>query len=515
MTEQNLALKLCSDSMMIHFNQEFLEKLQLIPWCREFGTKDKLQHIEDYTFSAMFVDADLAYSKENLLCWIRVLKNDGWLLMESIAKKTPEMLTALFPELLTFHENPNPNPNLNIWIFSKNTVNVPELESQILRMLSEKAPTDRLLPLLDKMEYASPHSTLPHFIRSKLFHNQPSVSQEGWQRLFERTLNALRNIYAASNILAQGNYQLGFQQREKILGNNHLRRTPTPPPEHFYEKRWKGEHLAGKTIVVWTEFGLGDEIMFAQLAYYFKKQGAKSVKWIAQSPIVSLLSSHPDIDQVIDSAKLGKQAKILGEFDYWVYPHEILAYVSTPFQYLPKRSPYLFARSTAQRKTANLFPDTGNLKVGIVWRGDPMNENDKARSIHHLDYIETLFQMTGIDWYCLQKVCNEQEIRLLKKYNIPHIAKNAKDFAQTAAMMTHLDCLVSTCTSVIHAAGAMGIPSLLMLSYVGDWRWGLVGSTNLWYPTVQVFRCLSPLPVWDSVIEEVQQALIERINWKQ
>ncbi|OOF78091.1 hypothetical protein BKG96_07015 [Rodentibacter caecimuris] len=123
MTEQNIALKLCSDSMMTNFNQEFLEKLQLRSWNRELGTKDKLQHTKDSTFSAMFVDADLAYSKENLLCWIRVLKNDGLLLMERIVEKTPEMLTALFPELLTFHENSNPG----IWIFSKNTPDADEL----------------------------------------------------------------------------------------------------------------------------------------------------------------------------------------------------------------------------------------------------------------------------------------------------------------------------------------------------------------------------------------------------
>ncbi|WP_143538892.1 glycosyltransferase family 9 protein [Rodentibacter ratti] len=460
------------------------------------------------------MDADLAYSKENLLCWIRVLKNNGLLLMERIDEKTPEILTALFPDLLTFHEN----PNLNVWIFSKKAPDVAELQSKIIQAISEKAPINRLLPLLDKMEYASPHSVLPHFIRSKLFHNTPSVSQESWQCLSDRTLSSVMDIYAALNTLSNGDYQIGFQQRERVLGHTHLRRTPTPPSEKFYEKRWKGEDLAGKTIVVWTEFGLGDEIMFAQLAYYFKTQGA-TVKWIVQSPIVSLISTHPDIDWVIDSTKLKDQSidqsKLIGEFDYWVYPHEILAYVSTPFPRLPKRLPYLFADPNMQKNTILLFPDTGNLKVGIVWRGDPTHENDAYRSIHHLGHIETLFQMEGIDWYCVQKSCNEQEVQLLEKYNVPNIAKNAKDFAETATMLPHLDCLVSVDTSVVHVAGAMGIPSLLMLPYIGDWRWGLVESNNLWYPTVQLFRCPTPLPVWDRVIEEIQQALIERIDWKQ
>ncbi|OOF37255.1 hypothetical protein [Rodentibacter heidelbergensis] len=511
--KQGLALKLCSDLMMVNFNQEFLEKLQVLVWNRELGTKDKLHHTKESTFSAIFIDADLSYSKENLLCWIRVLKNDGWLLMESIAERTPEMLKALFPDLLTVHEQPNPN----IWVFSKNVINTAEIHTKIIQALNEKAPISHLLPLLDKMEYASPHSVLSHFIRSKLFHNVPFVSHESWQRLSDRTLSRGMNIYTALNTLSNGNYQIGFQQRESVLGHAHLRRTPTPPSEKFYEKRWKGEDLAGKTIVVWTEFGLGDEIMFAQLAYYFKTQRA-TVKWIVQNPIVSLISSHPDIDWLIDSTKLKDQSidqsKLIGEFDYWVYPHEILAYVSTPFLHLPKRLPYLFADPDMQKNTTHLFPDTGNLKVGIVWRGDPTHENDAYRSIHHLGHIETLFQMEGIDWYCVQKACNEQEVRLLEKYNIPNVAKSAKDFAETAAMLPHLDCLVSVDTSVVHVAGAMGIPSLLMLPYIGDWRWGLVESSNLWYPSVQLFRCSTPLPVWDTVIEEIKQVLTERKSWK-
>ncbi|OOF46469.1 hypothetical protein BKK51_02285 [Rodentibacter trehalosifermentans] len=424
------------------------------------------------------------------------------------------MLTALFPELLTFCET----PNQNVWVFTKNAVDVGGMHAQIMQAINEKAPLARLLPLLDKMEYLAPQSTLYNFTRSKLLHDIPTVAHGYWQRFFDRTLTPVAYVYTVLDILESGDYQNGFWQREMHLGNAHLRRTPTPPQEVLYEKRWKGENLSGKTIVVWTEFGLGDEIMFARLAYYFKHQGAM-VKWIVQSPIVSLVSSHPDIDCVIDSATLKdqsvEQSKLIGEFDYWVYPHEILAYLSTPFPHLPKRLPYFFATPDMQKNTAHLFPETGNLKVGIVWRGDPTHENDAYRSIHHLSYIETLFQMEGIDWYCVQKICNEQEIQLLEKYNIPNVAKNAKDFAETAAMLPHLDCLVSVDTSVVHVAGAMGIPSLLMLPYIVDWRWGSVESSNLWYPTVQLFRCPSPLPVWDAVIEEIKRELTERKNWKQ
>lgn len=318
-------------------------------------------------------------------------------------------------------------------------------------------------------------------------------------------------MFAILSTIISGNYQKGFRKREMLLKDNHLRRTPTPPDESLYSKRWRGENLAGKSIVVWTEFGLGDEIMFAQLAHYLKRQGASKTVWIAQTPIVALLKTHPDIDQVIDAKQIAQE---LGEFDYWVYPHEILVYVNTPFDNLPKRQPYLSADPTKSAAMAVQFADTGNLKVGIVWRGDPSHENDKFRSIHNLDYIETLFKLADIDWYCLQKACNDNEIALLEKYQIPHLAKDYQDFTDTAAALTHLDYLVAVDTSVVHLAGAMGVPSLVMLPYVVDWRWGIEGKTNKWYPSIEAFRNSRISEHWENVIEDIQHALTLRLAWK-
>lgn len=508
MTTSNSALQLCSDSLMKHFNQTYLNSLEIMVWHRKLGTKDKLQYAEQETFSAVFVDADLSYSKENLLCWSRVLQNNGLLLLEKIQEKTPEMLTALFPEQLFFVENHNPE----IWIFVKRSTDFTEIYTQITDKLEEKEPLKTLYPLLEKLEWANPHLASANLLRNKLFaqYDMEFVVSDYWQNYVDRTLTHMSKIYASLHTLLRGDYQAGFVQREWVMRNSHLRRTSTPPQEKDYEKRWKGENLSSKTIVIWTEFGLGDEIMFAQLAYYLKLQGAKTL-WIVQKPIVSLLKSHPYIDQVIASDQI---EQTLCEFDYWAYPHEILAHIPIPFQHLPKHQPYLFAEPRKRQKAETVFSDSVNLKVGIVWRGDPTHENDRFRSIHDLNYIETLFKIEGIDWYCMQKACNEQEIQLLEKYNIVHLAKDFNDFSDTAAALSHIDCLVAVDTSVVHAAGAMGIPSLLMLPYIGDWRWGSKQIDSIWYPNIQIFRCNMPIPNWDNVIPQVKKALLERINWK-
>ncbi|MCL9764997.1 hypothetical protein [Neisseria subflava] len=79
------------------------------------------------------------------------------------------------------------------------------------------------------------------------------------------------------------------------------RRTKTLPKAVHQIKKWQGQNLLGN-FVIWTEFGLGDELMFAQLAYALKKQlNVRKITLIAQTPVVKLLKSHLDIDVVIDS----------------------------------------------------------------------------------------------------------------------------------------------------------------------------------------------------------------------
>lgn len=310
-------------------------------------------------------------------------------------------------------------------------------------------------------------------------------------------------IFHSLYVIGLGDYQKGFTLREGYVSQvPMLRRTPTPPPEHVQHKKWIGQHLADKTLVVWTEFGLGDEIMFAQLAYYLKTRGVKKLIFVVQDPIVSLIETHPDIDEVVPSSQL---ETLSGDsYDYWVFPHAIPMFMQEPFQLIPKRHPYLsVSKKEVQEKTA-LFPNTDRLKVGIVWRGDPSHENDYFRSVHELNYIEDLLQTENVDWYCIQKNCNEEEIALLHKYNVPHITKDF-NFMETAAALKHLDYLITVDTSVAHVTGALNVPTLLMLSYVSDWRWGYFNEkTNLWYPSISSYYNSSPSANWSNVIKQLK-----------
>ena len=93
--------------------------------------------------------------------------------------------------------------------------------------------------------------------------------------------------------------------------------------------------------------------------------------------------------------------------------------------------------------------------------------------------------------------------------NLPsviHLGSEIKTFSDTAAIVSLMDVVVSSDTSVVHLAGALGAPIWTLLSYVPDWRWLLDRDDSPWYPTMRLFRQSEPGD-WSGVIAAVSDAL--------
>lgn len=93
----------------------------------------------------------------------------------------------------------------------------------------------------------------------------------------------------------------------------------------------------------------------------------------------------------------------------------------------------------------------------------------------------------------------------MERYQIPLIGPICQNFSDTAAAISNLDLVVTVDTSIAHLAGAMNIPTFLMLAFIKDWRWGFK-ENNLWYPSIRAFHQRAPL-YWPTVIEEVIEAI--------
>ena len=232
---------------------------------------------------------------------------------------------------------------------------------------------------------------------------------------------------------------------------------------------WRGESLAGRSILVWMEQGFGDQIMFARFVPVLAAMGA-TVSLVAPPALTRLFSSLP--------AKIIPAAGEVGipRHDYWIMPGSIPGRLGVGETSLPQ-APYLAGGD-------------GGRGVGVAWRGDPRHPTNSERSLtaEHRDALLGL----------------PDAVSLLPEDT------GAADFAQTAEMIRSLELVITVDTSIAHLAGAMGKPTWILLSARNCcWRWQSGREDTPWYPSARLFRQPAPGD-WDAVMQAVRAALERR-----
>lgn len=148
--------------------------------------------------------------------------------------------------------------------------------------------------------------------------------------------------------------------------------------------------------------------------------------------------------------------------------------------------------------------------MGLVWKGNPGNENDRVRSLPSLKTLEALWQIEGITFVSLQKEATGEVLRSeIGDSFILNLGSRTADFADMAGIISRLDLVVGVDTAVMHLAAALGKPAWILLSNVAtDWRWTSEGSASIWYPgVVRLFRQDVGDTDWSGVVARVADAL--------
>jgi hypothetical protein len=179
---------------------------------------------------------------------------------------------------------------------------------------------------------------------------------------------------------------------------------------------------------------------------------------------------------------------------------------------IPNATSYLAAPSDrAQAWEAALQTDLGprnRLRVGLAWSGRPAHLNDHNRSIP-LSALSPLLGANAI-FISLQKDPRPDDKAQLVKSRIINVADHLPTFAETAALMSCLDLVITVDTSIAHLAGALGRPTWLLLPFTPDHRWLLNRDDSPWYPSLRLFR-QSDARNWPEVVARVQRELAARI----
>lgn len=295
-------------------------------------------------------------------------------------------------------------------------------------------------------------------------------------------------------LLRNGQYEQGWRYYEWRWGAGKV-----GPRRLFPGKRlWLGGGvpLAGKTILLHEEQGLGDMI---QVIRYVPTVLALGAKVIVESftPLTTLfqqLSALPGVEAVID---VGAP---LPHFDVYCPLMSLPCALGTTLEAIPWNGPYLAAPADRVSEWTERLGPAKARRVAVVWKGNPRHEGDTARSIPLSDF-KKIFEADA-EFISLQKDATDIERALLDANGVQPIGHLLTDFADTAAVLATCDLVVTVDTSVAHLAGAMGKPVWILLPARSDWRWLKTGDTSPWYPTARLFRA-SQQSIWNDVLNQV------------
>jgi tetratricopeptide (TPR) repeat protein len=301
----------------------------------------------------------------------------------------------------------------------------------------------------------------------------------------------------AFSLLVGGDFARGWNEYVWIW------RLPAKRAQYPYLDRatlWNGEAFAGRQLLITRDQGFGDAI---QMARYFPAVKARGGRVVLEAlpALVPLFEGLPGIDEL---RVVGDAAIIRDDVDLYIPITVLPRAFGTDLTSIPAPIPYLRASDERVERWRGRMERPAHLRVGIVWAGFPGNVDDRHRSVRLEDFA-TLGSVDGIAWFGLQKGRDEERLSC-GPLTINPLGADIRDFADTAAILTHLDLVISVDTAIVHLAGAMGKPVWTLLPFVPDWRWMTERRDSPWYPTMRLFRqpCAGD---WASVFAEVTREL--------
>ena len=292
-----------------------------------------------------------------------------------------------------------------------------------------------------------------------------------------------------------GDFEVGWRKYEWRWRTEQFE----PLKRDFEQPLWLGQQpIAGKTVLLHAEQGIGDTLQFCRYAERVAALGAAVVMEV-QPPLRSLLSSLRGVSQ------LAVRGKPLPRFDYHCPLLSLPLAFQTTLASAPAEVPYLHSDPSRVRQWRERLGATTQPRVGLAWAGRAGQGNDQNRSIPLADFVGLVSR--GAQFVSLQKELRPGDQELLSaRRDVRHVGDELRDFADTAALIELMDVVVTVDTSVAHLAGAMGKPVWLLLAYNRDWRWLLDRDDSPWYPTARLFR-QKRIGDWDSVVARVRNEL--------
>lgn len=364
--------------------------------------------------------------------------------------------------------------------------------------LAELKQFDAAVESFDKAIAIKPDYTKAHFNRGAALADLRRLNAA--VASYDRAI-AIKPDYAEAYwnkslaLLLDGDFANGFALHEWRWKLS----TFTSPRGNFPQPLWLGkESLVGKTILLYSEQGLGDTIQFCRYINLVSDSGARVILVVEKS-LVGLLKELAEVSVLVSKGSL------LPSFDCHCPLLSLPLAFKTNLDSIPCSPKYLSADPNKLTTWAKRLGEKTRPRVGLVWSGSGEHKNDHNRSVALSELIQEL--PTDYQYVSLQKEVRDLDKSTLEsRAEILHFGDELADFTDSAALCELMDVVISVDTSVAHLSGAMGKPTWVLLPFVPDWRWLLDRDDSPWYPSVRLYRQPTPGD-WSGVFAKVKRDL--------
>lgn len=291
----------------------------------------------------------------------------------------------------------------------------------------------------------------------------------------------------ALSLLSMGEFASGWREYEWRFRWN--------VPTLFPGPVWDGCALDGESILVWCEQGLGDTLQFIRYLPLVAALGG-CVLVLCQSA-----SLKPLVAGVKGVAAVYAPGEELPPFKHHVPLLSLPRIFGTTLGHLPAACPYVRPDPGRVALWQARLNQESRFKVGLIWKGGALPRNRACP----FDAFAPLAKLSGVAFFSLQL----GEAPTPGVLPLVDLSPGIGDFADSAAIMAHLDLVITVDTAGAHLAGGMGVPVWTMLPKGCDWRWLHERADSPWYPSMRIFRQQGEAGDWSEVMERICASLLE------
>jgi tetratricopeptide (TPR) repeat protein len=309
--------------------------------------------------------------------------------------------------------------------------------------------------------------------------------------------HALSLFHLAFPLLREGLYEQGLKVYEnRWFGPLKTDKADLPMP------LWLGgTPTRGKTVLLHSEQGHGDTLMMLRYAPLLARGGAKVIVSV-QDPIESLAAEVEGVSAVIP------HGEPLPPYDLHIPLMSLPFAFGTRPESVPGE-PYLRAPDAERALWSKRLGPAVRPRIGLCWAGSAAQKDNRWRSLP-LARLRPVLELDA-DVFALQTEIDEADRATLAASRVHDLSGELATYADTAAVMERMDLVITVCTSAANLAGGLGRPTLVMLSAMADWRWGLEPDSSPWYPTARLIR-QTRIGAWDEVVAKVAAEAKARLS---